>query len=190
FCNVVLYAVRQERAKLLPQLLDAKQRVRRSGSHFAAIRVMQWLALSAVEAGQLHLAYQESLAALDLIEQMAGYALLKGYFEDVLAMVLYQRNRLEEARGRLRTVIQDAATWQQSDLLLSGYIRLMQVDLARGDLSAVKLAQREFEQLEGYHHWNWPILRAQWWLAQGQMKQAADWVASIVFPAGGAWERS
>ena len=77
---------------------------------------------------------EESLAALDLIEQMAGYALLKGYFEDVLAMVLYQRNRLEEARGRLRTVIQDAATWQQSDLLLSGYIRLMQVELARGDL--------------------------------------------------------
>jgi LuxR family maltose regulon positive regulatory protein len=74
FCNVVLYAVRQEGAKLLPQLLDAKQRVRRSGSHFAAIRVMQWLALSAGEAGQLRLAYQQSLAALDLIEQMAGYA--------------------------------------------------------------------------------------------------------------------
>src|SRR5256885_13256244 len=121
FCNVVYYAVRQERAKLLPQLLDARQRVRRSGSHFAATRVRQWLALSAVEAGQLRLAYQESLAALDLIEQMAGYALLKGYFKDVLAMVLYQWNRLEEARGRLRTVIQDAATWQQSDLLLSGY---------------------------------------------------------------------
>src|SRR6266550_4631741 len=138
FCNVVYYAVRQEGAKLLPQLLDARQRVRRSGSHFAAIRVMQWLALTAVEAGQLRLAYQESLAALDPIEQMAGYALLKGYFEDVLAMVLYQWNRLEEARGRLRTVIQDAATWQQSDLLLSGYIRLMQVELARGDLSAVQ----------------------------------------------------
>ena len=193
FCNVVLYAVRQEGAKLLPQLLDAKQRVRRSGSHFAAIRVMQWLALSAGEAGQLRLAYQESLAALDLIEQMAGYALLKGYFEDVLAMVLYQRNRLEEARGRLRTVIQDAATWQQSDLLLSGYIRLMQVELARGDLSAAQQALQEFEQLEGYqgyHHWSWlPIMRAQWWLAQGQMKGAADWAVSMVFPEG-AWERS
>src|SRR6266700_2726701 len=136
---------------------------------------------------------QESLAALELIEQMAGYALLKGYFEDVLAMVLYQRNRLEEARGRLRTVIGDAATWQQSDLLLSGYIRLMQVELARRDLSAVQQALQEFEQLEGYqgyHHWSWlPIMRAQWWLAQGQMKEAADWAVSIVFPEG-AWERS
>jgi LuxR family maltose regulon positive regulatory protein len=190
FCNVVYSTVRQERAKLLPQLLDAKQRVRRSGSHFAAIRVMQWLALSAGEAGQLHLAYQESLAALDLIEQMAGYALLKGYFEDVLAMVLYQWNRLEEARGRLRTVIQDAAIWQQSDLLLSGYIRLMQVELARRDLSAVQQALQEFEQLEGYHHWRWlPIVRVQWWLAQGQMKEAADWAVSMDFPEG-TWERS
>ena len=97
FCNVVYYALQQEGAKLLPRLLDARQRARRSGSHFAAIRAMQWLALSAVEAGQLRLAYQESLTALDLIEQMAGYALLKGYFKDVLAMVLYQWNRLEEA---------------------------------------------------------------------------------------------
>src|SRR5258708_22882034 len=66
----------------------------------------------------------------------------------------------------------------------------MQVELARGDLSAVQQALQEFEQLEGYHHWSWlPIMRAQWWLAQGQMKEAADWAVSIVFPEG-AWERS
>ncbi|GHO88518.1 LuxR C-terminal-related transcriptional regulator [Dictyobacter formicarum] len=190
FCNVVYYTARQERAKLLPQLLDARERVRRAGSHFAATRVIQWLVLSAEEAGQLRLAYQESLAALELIEQTASYALLKGYFKDVLAMVLYQWNRLEEARGWLRTVIQDAATWQQSDLLLSGYIHLMRVELARGDLSAVQQALQEIEQMEGYHRRNWlPIMRAQWWLAQGQMKEATDWAGSMVFPEG-AWERS
>ncbi|MGO8947972.1 MAG: LuxR C-terminal-related transcriptional regulator [Ktedonobacterales bacterium] len=192
FCNVVYHAARQERAKLLPQLLDAQQRVRQSGSHFAAIRVMQWLALAAVEAGQLRLAYQESQAALDLIEQVAVYALLKGYFQDVLAMVLYQWNRLDEARGRLRTVIQEAATWQQHDLLLSGYLRLMHVELARGDLTAVQQARQEFEQLKGFqgYHQRWlPIMQAQWWLAQGQMKEAADWAVSIVFPEE-AWERS
>ncbi len=193
FCHVVYYTARQERAKLLPQLLDARQRVRQSGSRFAATRVIQWLALSAEEAGQLRLAYQESLAALDLIEQTASYALLTGYFKDVLAMVLYQWNRLEEARSMLRTVIQDAATWQQNDLLLSGYIRLMQVELARGDLSALQQARQEFEQVEGsqgYHSRNWlPSMQAQWWLAQGQMKEATDWAASIVFPEG-VWERS
>lgn len=188
FCNVVYYTVRQERAKLLPQLLDARQRVRHSGSHFATIRVIQWLVLSAEEAGQLRLAYQESLAALELVEQTASYALLKGYFKDVLATVLYQWNRLEEARGWLRTIIQDAAIWQQSDLLQSGYIHLMQVELAREDLSAVQQLLQEFEQLEGYYRRSWlPIIRAQWWLAQGQMKEAADWAMGIVFPEG-AWE--
>lgn len=190
FCNVVYYTARQERAKLLPQLLDARQRVRQSGSHFAATRVIQWLALSAEEAGQLHLAYQESRAALDRIGQTASYALLKGYFKDVLASVLYQWNRLEEACGWLRTAIQDAATWQQGDLLLSGYIRLMQVELARGDQLAGKLALQEFEQLEGYHRRNWlPIMQAQWWLARGQVKEAMDWAVNMVFPEG-VWERS
>lgn len=193
FCNVVYYAARHERAKLLPQLLAAKQRVRQSGSHFAATRVMQWLALSAVEAGQLRLAYQESQAALDLIEHMRAYALLKGYFEDVLSMVLYQWNRLEEARGRLRTVIQDAATWQQGDLLLSGYFSLMHVELARGDLSAVQQTLQAFEKLEGYQgypHRRWLlIMQVQWQLAQGQMREAADWAVSMIFPEE-AWERS
>lgn len=190
FCNVVYYTARQERAKLLPQLLDARQRVRQSGSHFAITRVIQWLALSAEEAGQLHLAYQESLAALDLAERTASYTLLKGYFKDILALILYQWNRLEEARSWLQMVIQDAATWQQRDLLLSGYIHLLQVELARGDLSAVQQTLQEFEQLEGYHHRNWlPIMRAQWWLVQGQIKEAAAWAVSMVFPEG-TWERS
>nr|BBH87354.1 hypothetical protein KTC_21050 [Thermosporothrix sp. COM3] len=190
FCNVVYYTARQERAKLLPQLLDAREQARRSGSHLAAIRVIQWLALAAEEAGQLHLAYQESLAALDLIEQTGSYTLLKGYFRDVLAVVLYQWNRLEEARDWLRMVIQDATTWQQSDLLLSGYMHLMQVEQARGDLSAVQQALHEFEQLAGYHRRNWlPIMQAQWWLARGEIREATNWAMSIVFPEG-AWERS
>ena len=88
----------------MPQLLKAKEQVGRSGSLFASIKVRQWLVLAAVEAGRLRLAYEESLAALGLIEQMAGYALLKGYFEIVLAQVWYQWNRLEEARKLLQTV--------------------------------------------------------------------------------------
>jgi len=119
--NFVLhYTVRQEGARLLSQLLDAKRQVNQSGSHFATIKVMQWLALAALEAGRLRLAYEESLAALDLIKQMAGYALLKGYFEIVLVEVWYQWNRLEEAHELLQTTLHDAAAWQQLDLLGGG----------------------------------------------------------------------
>jgi len=194
FCSFILhYRVWGEGARLVPRLLSAKERVSPSGSLFANARVRQWLAMAAVEAGQLRLAYQESLAALELIEQMAGYALLKGYFEAAQVEVLYQWNRLEEARGRLQTVIQDAATWQQSDLLLSGSIALMKVELASGDLTAVQQALHEFEQLEeyqGFAYWRWLLaIRARWWLAQGQVREASDWATGLVFPRG-AWEAS
>jgi LuxR family maltose regulon positive regulatory protein len=186
------YVSRQEGA-LLPRLLSAKERVGQSGSRYATIKVRQWLALSAVQAGHLRLAYEESLAALDLIEQMAGYALLKGYFEIVLAQVWYQWNRLEEARSRLHTVIHAAAAWQQLDLLGWGYAELLQVTLARGEWSAARQTLHEVEQVvqrERYGPWpGWlPTMQAQWWLAQGRLQEASDWAASVVFPEA-AWGR-
>ncbi len=194
-CSFILhYRVWGEGAKMLPQLLAARERISQSGGLFANARVRQWLAMAAVEAGQLHLASQESQVALELIEQMAGYALLKGYFETTRVDVLYQWNRLEEARDRLQAVIRDATTWQQSDLLLSGSLALMLVELASGNLPAVQQALHAFEQLEEYKgyadHWHMiPAIRARWWLAQGRIKEASAWATSLAFPQG-AWEAS
>jgi len=194
-CSFVLhYTFRQEGAKLLPRLLSAKEQVSRKASLFASLRVRQWLALSAVEAGWLRLAYRESQDALDLIEQMKGFDLLKGYLEVVLVQVFYQWNRLEEARRLLSTVVRNAATWQHLDLLGWGYAHLMQVELARGEWPLAERAQQELEQLvlrERYGTYpDWlPVLRAQRWLAQGQLREASDWAESLVFPEG-LWERS
>jgi len=191
-CSFILhYTVRQEGAQLLPQLLDARRQVNQSGSLFVSIKVRQWLALAALEAGRLRLAYEESLAALDLIKQMAGYALLKGYFEITLVEVWYQWNRLEEGHELLRTVLHDAAAWQQLDLLGWGYADLMQVEIARGEWQAAQQALHEVEQLvqrerfASYMSWL-PTMRAQWRLAQGQLGKASDWAAGVVFPQG-AW---
>jgi LuxR family maltose regulon positive regulatory protein len=192
-CTFILhYSVRREGASLVPQLLEAKERASRSASHYATIAVCRLLALSAVRAGQLRLAYEESQAALTLIEQLAGYALLKGYFEIAQVEVWHQWNRLEEARDLLHTVVQDAAAWQHLDLLAWGYAVLMQVELATGDGSLAELALHEVEQLVRRERFgfylDWlPTLRAQWWLAQGQLREASDWAASVVFPEG-PWE--
>lgn len=71
FCDFILhYVMRQEGAVLVPRLREAKQWGSRSGSPFAMIRIMQFLATAEVEAGHLRLAYEESLAALELIEQI------------------------------------------------------------------------------------------------------------------------
>jgi LuxR family maltose regulon positive regulatory protein len=188
------YEFRCEGAVLLPQLLDARQRASRSDSRYATYKVRQWLALAAVEAGRLHLAYEESQAVLILIEQMAGYALLKGYFQITLAQVFYQWNRLEEARDLLHSVVQDAAAWQQLDTLAWGYVELMQIELATRDQSLAEIALHEVEKLVQREHFgiypDWlPTLRAQWWLAQGQVREASNWAAGVVFPQE-TWERS
>jgi LuxR family maltose regulon positive regulatory protein len=189
---VLHYTVRQEGARLLPQLLEAKRWVSQSESHFAIIRVRQWLAMAAVEAGHLHLAYEESQAALALIEQMKGFVLLKGYFEVVQIQVLYRWNRLEEARELLYTVVRDAAAYQQLDLLGIAYFYLMRVELAAGELAAAEQARREAEQLVlheqyGAHPILFPPMRVQLSLAQGQIREASDWAAGIAFPEG-SWE--
>src|SRR5215469_634903 len=186
------YTVRREGAQLVPRLLSVKERVSQEASHFANIRVRQWLALSAVRAGQLRLAYEESQAALTQIEHVQGFALLKGYVQIALAQVCYQWNRLEEARALLRMVVHHAAAWQQLDLLGWGYVELIQVELARRDRPAAERALHEVEQLVQrerfgiYPGWL-PAMQAQCWLAQGQLEAASNWAASVVFPEG-PWE--
>lgn len=188
------YTVHMEGARILPQLLEAKARVSQSANHLANIKVRQFLAMAAVEAGQLCLAYEESQAALDLIEQIAGYTLLKGYFEVAHIEVLYQWNRLEEARGRLHTMLHDTASWQQQDLLGLGYFALMQVELARGDQAAAEQALRALEDLVRRERYGalpsvLSAFRALWFLAQGKVTDAAAWAAGVVFHDG-AWENS
>src|SRR6266700_3502357 len=186
------YTVRREGAQLLPQLLEVKEQVSRGASRYASIRVRQWLALAAVRSGQLRLAYEEGQVALNLIEHMQGFALLKGYVEIALAQVWYQWNRLEEARELLRMIVHNAAAWQQLELLAWGYAELIQVELARRDRPAAELALHEVEQLVQrerfgiYPGWL-PTMQAHCWLAQGQLEAASNWAASVVFPEG-AWE--
>jgi LuxR family maltose regulon positive regulatory protein len=186
------YTVRHEGAQLLPRLLSVKERVSQEASRYASIRVRQWLALSAVRAGQLRLAYEEGQEALTQIEHMQGFALLKGYVQIALAQVCYQWNRLEEARALLRMVVHHAAAWQQLEQLAWGYAELIQVELARRDRPAARQALHEVEQLVQrerfgiYPGWL-PAMQAQWWLAQGQLEAASRWAASVVFPEG-PWE--
>ncbi|GLV54140.1 hypothetical protein KDH_09890 [Dictyobacter sp. S3.2.2.5] len=194
-CRFLLhYWDRQEGAVLVPQLLSAKQRVSQSASLYAITRVREWLALSHVEAGHLRLAYQESLDTLDLVEQIAGYAPLKGFLQICLALVFYQWNRLEEAHRLLYTIVQDATAWPHLNVLGMGYACLIQVELARGEWSLAELALHDLEQLvECERYWtysDWLLtLRAQWWLAQGQLKEASDWVSDVLFPEE-PWNRN
>jgi LuxR family maltose regulon positive regulatory protein len=94
----------------------------------------------------------------------------------------------------LQAVVQDATAWQHLDLLAGGYIELVGVELARSEWSEAEFALHELErrvQRERYAVFSgWlPIVRAQWWLAQGQLKEASDWLTSVLFPEG-PWDRN
>ena len=172
------YTVRREGAQFLPRLLSVKERVSREASRFASIRVRQWLALSAVRAGQLRLASEESQEALDLIEHMQGFALLKGYLR-----LLWRRcgtsgtgwRRRVSCCGRSFTTPPPGSSSSSSAW---GYAELIQVELARRDRPAAELALHEVEQLVQrerfgiYPGWL-PAMQAQWWLAQGQLEAAS-----------------
>lgn len=181
-----------EGTSLVQRFVDAKQQALQSGSHFAIIKVMQWLAGIALRAGQLRLAHQESVTALNLIAQIDGYALLAGYFSYWRACILYQWNHLEEARCLLRTLIQDAETWQQIDLQVIGRLRLIDIELAAGKhASASQILQQTqaLIQSQGFslHHLLLISIQVRYWLATGDQPQAARWAAQASFSQD-TWE--
>ncbi len=186
------YVFLQEGALLVPRLLDAWQQVRQSGDYFTMLEVRRWLALAYVRAGQLHLAHQECLASLALLEQIEGHVILAGGFSLGLALVLYQWNRLEEARNALQRVIHDAVVWQHATLLSWSYRTLVKVELAAGDLVAAHQALQEAEQVAqqmgSVLQQSWVTsVRVQWWLAVGNLAEPGDWAAHVDFRQD-AWE--
>lgn len=180
------YSYQLQGALVVSQFLEAKQRADLAGDRYAMIRIRQWLALSSQNTGQLYQMHQESLEGLALLEQNGGYGLLTGYFYLCLAVVYYHWNQLDEARLVLRQLIPIAATWQQLDLLVFGYLDLARVELAARDLEA---ARRALEEAENPSRMNGSsptttvphivALRAQWFLMRGKLTQASNLTAEV-----------
>jgi LuxR family maltose regulon positive regulatory protein len=182
----VLHLFSGDREQLLPELLEAEQRARMSGNRYARIKTMQWLAVCAVEAGQLRQARQVCLDALDLLSQIGGYPLLTGYFSLCLAEVSYQWNHLEEARNIIRGMIQQAAAWQQVDLSISGLQTLIRVELAAGQLEAMRDLLEQAEEVaqsfkSDLHRFLITAHHVQYWLAAGDLEAATNWAARRSF---------
>lgn len=186
------YVFLQEGALLVPQLLEARQQANQSADHFTMLEVRRRLALTCMRAGRLHLAHQECLASLALLEQVEGHTMLTASFSLGLALVLYQWNRLQEAYNALQRVIHDAAAWQHATLQSWSYRTLVKIELAAGNLATAHQALQEAEQVEQrmgsvlQQSWTTSV-RVQWWLAVGNLAEASDWATHVVFDQD-AWE--
>ncbi|GHO98928.1 hypothetical protein KSF_089760 [Reticulibacter mediterranei] len=181
-----------EGTSLVQRFVDAKQRALQSGSRFATLKVMQWLAGISLRAGQLRQAHQECVTALDLIAQVDGYALLAGYLSYYRACVLYQWNQMDEARCVLKTLIHDAEIWQQIDLQIIGRLCLIDTELASGDHARAHQVLQQTQALiqsQGFSLHRLLLISTQvrYWLATGDHLQAVRWAAQATFSQD-TWE--
>lgn len=186
FISCVFHHLSQrEGGSLVPRLQDAWQQVSQSGDHFAMIEVKRWLAFSYLRAGKLRQVHQECLTSLALLEQVQGYIQMADYFFMCLGLVFYEWNQLEEARNALWKVIHEAALWQHEDLLAWGYRILVKVELAANNRAAARQALQKAEkkaQQTSVFHRSWVVgARVLCWLAAGNLTQASNWAAHIVF---------
>jgi LuxR family maltose regulon positive regulatory protein len=171
---------------LIPRLLEAKQQAQQAGNLLASIRVMEWLALAYLRAGQLHQVEGECLAGLALIEQSGGRSMWEGYLHLFLAHAYYAWNRLEEAVGSIQQMLRIAQDWQQADLLVAGHLDVAWIELARGDLAASHQSLQQAEALIQQERLARPAsrtvaLRVQYWLAAGDLDAASHWAEHTVF---------
>jgi LuxR family maltose regulon positive regulatory protein len=182
--------LQQEGALLVPRLLEARQMME-AGDPLVRVRVRTWLADAYIQAGQLHLARQECLEALALIEQTGGRTTWSGYLQYSLFTICYARNRLEEAADRLQRSLRSAQDWHQVELLVLGRRAQARLGLARGDLSAAQEALHQLEALveqEGSaNHTRWVRdTRLSVWLAQGNLAEASAWAAQPILAPNGS----
>src|SRR6266571_2307325 len=175
-------------------LRAVKQWISEAGDSLVTIRVMTWLARMYIHAGQLHLAHQECLEALTLLEQGSGRTALAGFLLASLFDISYAWNRLEEASDALRHLLRIAQDWQQVELLVIGENAVARLALAREDLGtaqeALHKAEALFEQ-EGFaNNARWVVeTRVQVWLAQSNLAEASNWAAQTTLSPE-AWDPS
>ena len=150
-----------------------------AGDSLVAIRVMAWLAFAYVQAAQLHLAQQECLETLALIEQSGARTIMAGYVYHFLFQISYAWNRLEEADDWLQRLQRLAQDWH---LLVRKEMLAVRLELAKGDISTAELSLQQLETLIKQenlvnHTPGMIALRVQWWLAQPNLAEATKWAA-------------
>jgi LuxR family maltose regulon positive regulatory protein len=175
--------LQRQGALLITRLLEAKRQALVALDHRASVRVMIWLAYAYGRTGQWRLVEQECQEALALVDQIGEHTAMTGYLHLFLADCYLVWNRLEEASGSLHQVLSIAQAWQQTDLLTWGNIAVARIALAQGDLAAADqaLQQAEAQERSAEDSSVGGAVRAQYWLAAGDLDRARNWAEQLVF---------
>lgn len=176
-------------ASLISRLQIAKQVTLEAVDRLMTIRVMSWLTRAYTYAGKNHLARQEALSALALVEQINGHTPIEGFLYYSLLIVSYFQDRQEEASRWLKLMMRSAQDWQQVELLVMGELFSAWLALAKGDVQVANVSLHKLEVLieqEGYaNHASWVVtLRTQLWLAEIKLAEALEWTSQTTFSPG------
>lgn len=182
--------LKMEKLPLIPRLLSAKQRALQTGDKLAAIRIMRLLAIAYDEqATQWHRVQQECQEALALIEQIHLTTEDASVFYFELFCACYAWNQLEEASQAVHHALRIAREWHNVDWLISGGGSLVELSLAKGDVTTAAQTLQQMEDLMTHDEERWAnratwlvISRVRMWLAQGNLAEAAHWAAQVEFP--------
>jgi LuxR family maltose regulon positive regulatory protein len=165
---------------LLLILRSAKQKALAAGDHYAAIKLMQWIAHMYVPSGQLHSILQECLEALAMAKLISGFFHSVIWLHVYLVFVYYRRNQLEEARASLEKVLPYARDSRNVDMLVVGYFYWIFILLAEGNLIGAQQAMQELEDIVQHqrlfsYHTNFLMwLRLRLCLVSGYVEKAND----------------
>jgi ATP/maltotriose-dependent transcriptional regulator MalT len=186
FLSLTFWLTESQGALQIKRLLEAKHQVLAAADHRALVRVVLWLAFAYLRAGQWRLVELECLEALALVEQIGEQTAMTGYFHYFLMFTYYAWNRLEDASRSSQQLLRIAHAWQQADLLITGDMFLVQLEIARGDLTAADQALQQAEALVQQERFAvyafWVVAtRVRYWLAAGDLDAASHWAEQVVF---------
>ena len=128
-------------------LTAATEAAKLAQNHHVQLLAIGFLAMTQAAQGQLHKAATLLQAALEWGETLPASALP----HLVLGALLYEWNRLDEARSHLQNGIDLAQRSGNSELISSAYRQWAQLNLAQGDIVAAQVALVQAENAAGSH---------------------------------------
>lgn len=178
------FAIAWRMAGDFPRMVATIQEIRRMNqltqNRYLEVQYLWGLIAALIALGQLQQANEYCQELQQLVANLGVPAPLAAYPDFFQAQFAYARNQLDSAQSAAQAAIDKTAPLQYMDILMGAYEVLTRCYIAQGDLAGAEQTIREMERVNQsagiplFRPWI-ESLRAQLWLAQGNLARAADW---------------
>jgi LuxR family maltose regulon positive regulatory protein len=173
---------------------------RASGQEYAMVDLLCQLARVEATQGYLNRSAAICRKALQMAEEygrVSGERLpVVSYAHVTLASILREWNQLDDAKGHAEAAIDLSRQWGHPSSLVNGYIALLSIHLALGDIPSALNTVRKMRQLDTHVRQRYSLWLETWELkvrlAVGDVDSAARWAddRDLTFPDASHWMHS